>query len=73
MAEDVQTGGLMKFRYGKGEKPKINEDLKKDIRDAYGMYYERKAREERRRKLLWLLVGLVILVALILLGWSLLH
>jgi hypothetical protein len=73
MAENVSTGGLMKFRYGKNEKPKISEDLKRDIQDAYGKYYERKAKELRNKRMLWLLAGLVILVALILLGWSLLH
>lgn len=62
MAENVQTGGLMKFRYGKNEKPKINEELKRDIQDAYGRYYERKAHEEKRRKLLWRLTGLAILI-----------
>ena len=62
MAEDVSTGGLMKFRYGKADKPKIDEGLKKEIEEAYGKYYERKAREEKRRKLLWRLAGLAILV-----------
>lgn len=62
MAEDVSTGGLMKFRYGNSDKPKIDEGLKREIEEAYGKYYERRAREEKRRKIFWLLGGLVILI-----------
>ena len=71
MAEDVSTGGLMKFRYGKNDKPKIDEGLKREIEDAYGKYYDRKAREEKRRKLLWWLAGMIILIAIMFGTWKL--
>lgn len=70
MAEDVSTGGLMKFRYGKADKPKIDEGLKREIEEAYGKYYERRASEEKRRKLLWRLLGIIIFLIMVFVGWK---
>ena len=64
MAEDVQTGGLMRFRYGKDSSSKLDDDRKREIREAYALADERKAREKRNRIILWVLM----LIALIILG-----
>ena len=71
MAEDVQTGGLHKFRYGKEGVSKINADLKKDIQDGYAVYYERKAREARNRKILWIITGIILLALIGISLWNL--
>jgi len=64
MAEDVQTGGLMRFRYGKDSSSKLDDDRKREIREAYALADERKAREKRNRIIFWVLM----LIALIILG-----
>ncbi len=51
----------MKFKYGKESSSKIDEGLKNDIEEAYGKYYERRARELRNKRILWAVGGLVIL------------
>ena len=71
MGEDVQTGGLHKFRYGKEGVSKINADLKKDIQEGYADYYERKAREARNKKILLISIGFVLLVLLGFAFWKL--
>lgn len=71
MAEEVNTGGVKRFVHGRGEQPKINEELRKDIRDAYGRYYARREHEEKRKRLLWRLFGLVILILIGFALWKL--
>ena len=83
MAEDVQTGGLIKFRYGKGDSsPRLDEKRKRGIQDAYAQFHERKreiqgayaqfderkALERRNRMIFWVLAAIVTLVVLILIG-----
>ena len=70
MAE-VNTGGLKDFKYPKGYQPKLDESLKKDIQSAYGQYYERKAREDRNKRILLIIAGLIILVLLGFAFWKL--
>lgn len=65
MTEDVQTGGLMKFRYGKGNGPRLDDKRKKDIQDAYAQFYERRAIERRNRTIFWVLA----LIALVIFGF----
>jgi UDP-N-acetylmuramyl pentapeptide phosphotransferase/UDP-N-acetylglucosamine-1-phosphate transferase len=63
MAEDVSTGGLHRFRYEKGEAPKLSGEKKKEIHEAYEKYYERRARERRNKIIFWL-IGILVLIAL---------
>jgi type VI protein secretion system component VasF len=67
MAEEVSTGGLMKFRYEKESESKLSDERKKEIREAYAQADERKRRERRNRIIFWIigLVGLVVLVLLL--------
>ena len=52
MAEEVATGGLMKFKYNGGEKiSKLNPEDKRAVKYAYEKHYEKK-RKARRRKLM---------------------
>lgn len=64
MAEEVSTGGLVTFRYEKGEQPALGEEQKKEIRDAYAVADERKARERRNEIILWI-IGAVLLAGLL--------
>jgi len=71
MAEEVQTGGLVKFKYGKSDKGKISEDLKREIKGGYARYYERKEREIRNKKILLIIIGLILLILFGLALWRL--
>jgi len=72
MAEEVGTGGLHKFRYEKGESSRLSEEKRKEIGEAYGKYYERRAREKRNRTIFWI-IGIVILILLLgLMVWKIL-
>jgi hypothetical protein len=62
MSESVETGGLMKFKYGKEDRvSKLGEREKDEIKEAYGKYDQRKEKE-KRRKLMLILLGIIILV-----------
>ncbi|HLF53551.1 MAG TPA: hypothetical protein VI544_00030 [Candidatus Nanoarchaeia archaeon] len=71
MAEDVQTGGLHTFRYGKEGVSKINANLKKEIQEGYAAYYKRMAKEARNRKISWILIGIVLLALIGISLWKL--
>lgn len=64
MAEKVETGGLMSFRYGKGPRPRLSDEESKEIGDAYEKYYMRKKREKKKKIVMWVLVALVLLAIL---------
>ena len=63
MAEQVQTGGIMQFRYNRGNYPKANKEERREIREAYSRADERK-RKEKRRLWLLILIGIIILIVL---------
>jgi hypothetical protein len=63
MAEEVSTGGLHSFRYGKGNEPRLSDDKKKELREAYARADERKARERRNRIIFWIIGGLIVLAS----------
>lgn len=68
MAESVQTGGMMSFRYPRQRQVNINPELKKGIDEAYEDYYERKKEEKRRKRILWLILlilGIIIVSGII--------
>ncbi|MBM3232828.1 hypothetical protein FJZ18_01540 [Candidatus Pacearchaeota archaeon] len=69
MAEEVETGGLMRFRYS-GEQAKLSEKGKKDIEDAYKQADERKRKERRKRQALWILAILIIISTLAYFLWK---
>lgn len=64
MAERVATGGLKTFHYGRDHSPKLDEERKKEIRDAYEHYYERKRRERTKRIMIITLIIIAILVTI---------
>ena len=71
MAEDVQTGGLHKFRYEKGYQPKLDDGRRKEIQQAYAQYDERRAIEKRNGVIFW--IGLlIVLIALGFAAWKIL-
>jgi hypothetical protein len=63
MVENVQTGGLKNFRRS-GEEPKLSDEQKKEIEDAYKRADERKAEEKRKRRIYWI-IGFLILILII--------
>jgi len=54
MTEKVETGGLMSFRYS-GDRPKISESQREEIREAYEKHDERKRKERRNKIIGWIL------------------
>ena len=64
MAESVQTGGIMQFKYP-SQTPKLKEAYRKEIDEAYDVYYERKKEEKKRKRLIWMLILLGIIIGLI--------
>ncbi len=65
MAEQVQTGGIMQFKYEKGNNPKLNEKQKKEIEDAYQQADERKRKEKIRKKIKTLIIVILIILFII--------
>lgn len=70
MAEEVSTGGLKSFRYGKGKDLKMSNEQKKEIDEAYGKYYERREKEKRNRTIFWVVAGLIVLLVLGFIIWK---
>ena len=64
MVERVETGGLFSFNYEKGDDPKISKSQRKEIADAYNIYYERRRKERRAKIFRWGLAALFVLVVL---------
>jgi predicted nucleic acid-binding Zn ribbon protein len=65
MTERVETGGVKTFDYSKSERRELGQDKKKEISEAYGMYYERKKKEKRKKVIFWIVISLI----LVLLGY----
>lgn len=60
MAEGVNTGGIIKFQYGKDYNPRFSEEQRQEIKDAYQASYERKAREKRNKIILYAIIAIII-------------
>ena len=67
MSEQVVTGGLKTFNYGKDVELRLDDERKKDIKEAYDKYYQRKEVEKRKKRISWVLLIIVLLIALVLL------
>ena len=68
MSEQVVTGGLKNFTYTKNVELKLDDERKRDIKEAYDKYYEKKETKERNRKRNWILLIVIVLIILVLLG-----
>jgi len=64
MAEQVQTGGLMQFRYDKQKESDLDPERKYDIDLGYAEADERKRREKKNKIILWIVVALIIVAIL---------
>ncbi len=63
MAERVHTGGTRSFDYGKGYNPRLNDEDKRGIEEAYEKYYQRKAEEKKRQKIIWIsIIGIILIL-----------
>jgi hypothetical protein len=67
MAEEVNTGGLVRFRYDKGSEAKMSDSERSEIRDAYAWADERKRKEKLKRWIIWVIVGLIVVGGIFLL------
>lgn len=66
MAEEVSTGGLVRFRYEKDNgKSKLTEEQRAEIREAYAKADERKARERMVKIVTWIVVLLIVLAGIL--------
>ena len=68
MAEQVLTGGVKSFSYNKQVELRLDDERKKDIKEAYNKYYERKDKEKRNKKRNWIILIIAILIILVLAG-----
>ncbi len=64
MAENVETGGLMKFNYGKLDKQQASDRIKREIREAYEKAEIRKA-EDKKKIIIWWITGIVLFILII--------
>ena len=65
MVERVQTGGAMNFEYKKHES-KLKPAQKREIGEAYNLYYQRKKSEKKKRNILIIIIIVIILTMLFL-------
>ena len=63
MAENVQTGGLMSFR-DSNERKELNDEKKKEIREAYAIAEERRRKRRKEKAILWVIIGIIIVLIL---------
>ena len=73
MTEQVLTGGVKIFSYNRGERLKLDDERKRDIKEAYEKYYERKKGEKKRRRNLVIFIVILVIVLILLGIWSLLR
>lgn len=64
MAEEVNTGGLVRFRHDKDSEAKLSDSERNEIREAYAKADERKRKEKLQRLIIWIIVVLVVLGAM---------
>ncbi|MBI2632482.1 hypothetical protein HYW75_05750 [Candidatus Pacearchaeota archaeon] len=67
MAEEVQTGGVMSFRYDSSNNTKLSESQKSEIEEAYKQAEERKKRERRNKIIKWGIFIIALLLIMLLL------
>ncbi len=65
MGEKVETGGVMRFDYSSSEQPKLSEERKREIEDAYERYYARRRWEKRKKFFLFVLVIVIVVTGLL--------
>ena len=70
MTEQVQTGGLMQFRYANQERTEIDPERRNDIEMGYAEANERKRKEKRNKIVFWIII---VLIFLLILGYILLR
>jgi len=64
MVERVSTGGLKSFDYKNKPRGKLDVERRKGIEEGYKKYYERKARERKARRIVWVVAALIVLIVL---------
>ena len=62
MAEQVQTGGLVEFRYDKQRQTELDPDRRKAIAEGYVEADERKRKEKRNKIIFWVILALIVIL-----------
>ncbi len=65
MAESVSTGGVKSFTYPKGYGPKLTLEQKREIRDAYLQYEERRERQRKEKRVRMIIIGIIVLLIIL--------
>ena len=68
MAEEVQTGGVMQFKY-KDSAGKLDDERKDSIAKGYEQAEERKRleQERKRKRMIWISTAIILLIVIIIL------
>ena len=61
MGEEVNTGGLVRFKYDKENQLKMGDEQKREIRDAYARADERKRKEMIMKWIILVIVGIIVI------------
>jgi len=64
MSEIVETGGVMRFEYQKGNQSRLSDKEKREIEEAYKKAEERRKKEKLRKNII--IGGLIVLFLIIL-------
>jgi len=64
MSEQVQTGGLMQFRYSKQKTSSLDPERKDAIEIGYAEADERKKKEKRNKIIIWIIILLLVLAVI---------
>ena len=62
MAESVQTGGVMQFRYEKQKQVPLDPYRRKAIEEGYAQADERKRKEKKNKIIFWIVVLIILLI-----------
>lgn len=62
MSEQVQTGGLMQFRYSKQRDLELDPERKDAIEIGYAEYDDRKKKERKNKLIFWIIFILLIIL-----------
>lgn len=64
MTEQVQTGGMMQFHYGRQREAELDPVRRNAIQIGYAEADERKRKEKKNRIIFWIIATLVVLLIL---------
>lgn len=64
MTEQVQTGGVMHFRYDKQSQSGLDPERRNAISEGYAQAERREEREKRNKLIFWIVLAIIVLLIL---------